>query len=141
MSVIAPVKFYDFIPSGKPARNTHRPHHGLCTGVRKPHKLHGGKGCPDHFGQSHLHLAGRPKAGTIFDNFIYCLNNLWVCVSQDGWSPRSYIIYILIAIFVPDIGPFGTFNKWRSSSNVPKRPDGRINTANQNPFCSGKELL
>ena len=127
--MIATFKFHDFVTLSKPTRQTNGTHSGFCTRAGHANHLNAWDNVANFIGNRRFKWCWRTKTQTIISRFFDRINHFWVCMTQNHWSPRAYIIDISVVFGIIDFAAISTVHKnWRTT-NACKGTDWRVYTA------------
>src|SRR5262245_44580602 len=111
MPMIAAIELDDLVAPGEAASESNGGHRGLRAGIAHADFLNTWHPGTDKLRQAYLERVWNTKACTVFGRRPHRLNDFWRGMAQDSGAPGADIINVLIAVDIPDQGPFCFVNK------------------------------
>src|SRR5690606_30759365 len=129
VAVVTAFKLDDGVAAGKATGQTNGAHGGFGAGADQTHLLDGRQ----HFGQGfsqHDFAFGRRAVGqAVYGGFLYGLDNVRIGVAQNGRSPGTHVVRVLLAVCIPDVRALSAFDKARGAAHGTEGTDGRVDAA------------
>src|SRR5580765_7190128 len=113
MPVVAAIKLNDLVPLRKTAGEPDGRHGGFRAGVAHAHFLDTRYERANEFRHRDFERIWNSEAGPIFSRLLNRLNDLGMCMAQDGRSPGTDVIHIFVSVHVPYMGPLGLVDEKR----------------------------
>ncbi|MNW57504.1 hypothetical protein D3C74_353160 [compost metagenome] len=116
MAVITAGEFDNLAAFGISACYTDRGHDGLGAGVDEAHLIHRRNGFLQHLSQLDLKLRGCSVQQPVFCCLCNRRSNMGMGMAGNYRSIGGQIVYVFIAVFVPEAGAPGPFHEDRSTA-------------------------
>ena len=136
MPVIAAFKLDNDLASRRRTSQPYRRHRRLGPRTHKAHLLNRRIAHDDSFRQIRFTRRRRSKARRISGRPLNRLHHRRKRMTQDHWSPGTYVIYVAIAVCIHHVSTLRALDKWRSSAYRAKRPHRRIHPAREKALCA-----
>ena len=134
MAVVAAFKLDDFVAAGKAAREADGRHGGFGAGADQPQLFDAGHEFGDFFGDDDFRLGGRAERQTAQSRFAHSFDDFGMRVPHNRRPPRTDVIGVARAVFVPHIRAFGFFDEARHAADAAECADGGIYAAGDDGF-------
>lgn len=90
---------------------------------------------------SHLELAGCAKAGSLFDLSLEGGVDLVVGMADNGRSPASHIVNVLVSINIPAVGILDSLKDDGLATHGLECTHGRVDAAGEKSLCLLEDLI
>ena len=139
MAVVAAFKFDDFVASGKAACEADGGHGRFGAGADEAQPFDGRHDFGDFFGDDDFAFGGRAERQTAQRRFAHGFDDFGVRMSDNRRPPRTDVIGVACAVFVPNIRAFGFFDEARHAADAAECADGGIHAAGDDGFGAVKQ--
>mmetsp|Transcript_10182 Transcript_10182/g.15233 ORF Transcript_10182/g.15233 Transcript_10182/m.15233 type:complete len:233 (+) Transcript_10182:688-1386(+) len=108
MTVIASLKFDNFLPLCVRADKTNHSHARLGSRVGKANHLHRRNSIDDHFRKNILEDTRSTEGSSLLHCFFNLSKNSVICMTNNSRTPGSHVVNVLVSINVPCISTFNS---------------------------------
>src|SRR6185437_13639331 len=128
MTVVAAFELYDLIAACIATRQTDSTHARFCTAAYHAHHIHIWYHALYQLRHFYLQLCWRTKGCGIGYFVLYRFHDRFIRMSEDHWPPGIDVIYVLISIYIIEIGSFRFLYKYRCAAYALESTHWGINT-------------
>ena len=139
VAVVAAVKLDNLRPARETARQTHRRHGGLRTGVDHAHLFNAGA-LHNVLCNLHLGLGRRTEAQTVNHRRLDSLKDLRARVAVDHRPPGVDQVNVGVSVNVDKLGAMRALDKASLAADGPEAAHRRVHTARSQLLRAGKQL-
>ena len=126
MAVVAAFEFDDFVASGKAACEADGGHGRFGAGADEAQPFDGRHDFGDFFGDDDFAFSGCAERQTAQRGFAHGFDDFGVRVSDNRRPPRTDVIGVARAVFVPNIRAFGFLMKRGTPPTLPNARTGEF---------------
>ena len=141
VSVVAALKFNDFVASGCPAGEPNCTHSRLGARACHSHLLERWHQRAKTFGEFDLDFCGATKAESVLSCFNHGCPDSGVVVAHDHGSPGQDVVDVAFLVYVIDVGALRPLHEARCAADCLKGTHWRVNTTRYWALSSLKQLF
>mmetsp|Transcript_2135 Transcript_2135/g.3011 ORF Transcript_2135/g.3011 Transcript_2135/m.3011 type:complete len:293 (+) Transcript_2135:655-1533(+) len=141
VSVVASFEFDNLFTSGESTNKTDHSHAGFSSRVCESNHFHGWHSSNNSLGQFIFQWARSTEGGSLFHGCLDSVQYIIISMSQNGRSPGSNVIDVLVLVNIPGVSTLYPVEDNRVSSDTLESTYRRRHTSRHQGLCFSKDLF